>query len=346
MLTKENLVRDAGAEQKMLEMIFGYQVSQTVRAFADLSLADHLAEGPLTVAEAAAREGSAPETTFRLMRAGVALGLLTVDADQRFHATPLLDTLRMDSPASLRGLALGVTNRGNWLAWCEFVDTVRDGHCQASRALGADVFEYLRQHPAQSREFTAAMEAVTSLWASDAPRVIDTSEVGLAVDVGGAHGALLRELQRVNPRLHGIIFDLPNVAADVTPVVAQGEFADRTLVVGGDFFRAVPAADLYLLKFILHDWSDASCVEILSRCREAMTPGGRVAIIEFLLNDRSDPRDVPSVMALMDLSMLAVAGGRERSLAEFDALLTQAGLRRVAVQSMDSSQSVIEAVAA
>jgi O-methyltransferase domain/Dimerisation domain len=349
MRTDAGVVHGPDAQQKMLEMIFGYQVSQTVRAFADLSLADHLAGGPLTAAEAAARAGSAVETTFRLMRAGVTLGLLTVDAEKRFHATPLLETMREDAPTSLRGLALGVTNPASWLSWSEFVASVRTGGTRASKALGMNIFEYLRQHPTQSREVTAAMNAVTSLWAVDVARVLDTSDVRYAVDVGGASGALLRELQEVNPALQGVVFDRPDVAADVAATIASSDFADRTAVVGGDFFEAVPPADLYLLKFVLHDWPDAKCVEILSRCRDSMLPGGRVAIIEFLLGDLSDPGDPgadPGMIALTDLNMLATAGGQERSLAEFDVLLSRAGLRRVGVRRLGSPQSVIEAVAA
>jgi hypothetical protein len=342
----EELAPDADAQHKMFEMIVGYQVSQTIRAFADLSLADHLAAGPLTAEEVAALEGSAPDTTFRLMRAGVAFGLLTVDGEQRFQATALLNTLRKNAPGSLRGIALGLTNPACWLPWAEFVATVRTGESQASRALGVDIFEYLRREPAQSREVTAAMEGITSLWALDAARVIDTGNVKLAVDVGGASGALLRQLQKADPALHGVVFDRPGVAADVAAAVSSSEFADRTAVIGGDFFDAVPPADLYLLKSVLHDWPDGRCVEILSRCREAMLPGGRVAIIEFLMNDVGDLAAGAGVVAVTDLSMLAIAGGRERSLAEFDALLRDAGLRRVAVRTMDSPQSVIEAVAA
>ena len=345
MRTDAGLVRGVDAHQKMLDMIFGYRVSQTIRAFADLSLADHLAGGPLTAAEAAARAGSAAQTTFRLMRAGVALGLLTVDAEQRFHATPLLDTMREDAPTSLRGLALGVTNRASWLPWCEFVASVRTGRSRAGKALGMNVFDYLRRHPAQSQEVTAAMKALTSLWAVDVAQVLDTSDVRLVVDVGGASGALLRELQEANPALRGIVFDRPDVATDVAVAIACSDFADRTEVVGGDFFKAVPAADLYLLKFVLHDWPDAKCVEILSRCRDSMLQGGRLAIIEFLLNDVDDPGDAHGLLALTDLTMLATAGGQERSLAEFDVLLSRAGLRRVVVRRLESPQSIIEAVA-
>jgi hypothetical protein len=332
-------------QKKMFEMILGYQVSQTIRAFADLSLADHLADGPLTAADVATRGGSATETTSRLMRTGVSLGLLTIDAEQRFHATALLDTLRKNTPGSLRPVVLGLTNPGCWLPWGEFVASLRKGETQASQALGTDVFEYLRQHPAQADELTAAMEALTALWAPDVARLIDTSDVKLAVDVGGANGALLRQLQQANLSLHGIVFDRPHVVGSVAAEIAAGEFADRTEVVAGDFFETMPSADLYLLKFVLHDWPDPRCAEILSRCREAMLPGGRVVIIEFLLNDVADGGEIPAVTALTDLSMLAIAGGRERSLADFDALLSDAGLRRVNVHSMDSPQSVIEAVA-
>ena len=199
------------------------------------------------------------------------------------------------------------------------------------------IFEYLQQNPELAQEFTGAMEGVTSLWALDVVSGLDTSDVALAVDVGGANGALLRLLQQANPALRGIVFDRPHVAAAVAVDIA----GDRTEVIGGDFFESVPAADLYLLKFILHDWDDESCVKILSRCREAMVPGGRIAIIDFLIGDRDDP----GVMALMDLNMLAVAVGKERALAEFDALLAKAGLRRIAVQTSDSPQSIIEAVA-
>jgi O-methyltransferase/methyltransferase family protein len=328
--------------QQMADMMFGHCVSQTIRAVADISLADHLADGPLTAAEVAEREDSASGTTFRLMRASVALGLLSSDGDGRFHATPLLDTLRKDAPQSLRGLALAITNRAHWLPWDEFVASVRTGQSRAPKAVGMPIFDYLAQHPAQAEEFSAGMNSITSLWALDVVKMIDTTDVTTAVDVGGANGSLLYLLQQDNPALRGIVFDRPNIAADAEAEIARSGFADRTRAVGGDFFESVPRGDLYLLKFILHDWDDESCVTILRRCREAMEPGGRIALIELVVGEHTDP----GVSALMDLNMLACTGGRERSLAEYDSLLAQAGLRRAAVLTQDSPQSVIEAVAA
>jgi SAM-dependent methyltransferase len=321
---------------QMLDMICGYWVSQSIRACADLSLADHLADGPLTAAQVAARERSAPDTTMRLMRAATTLGLLTVDTEQRFHTTALLDTLRSGAPGSMRDVALALTARSHWLPWADFAASVREGRSHGEDALGMPVFDYLKQHPAHAQQFTNAMQSLTALWTVDLASKIDTSEVAVAVDVGGANGSLLRLLQQANPELRGIVFDRPGVAAAVAADVND----ERTEVLGGDFFESVPPADLYLLKAILHDWDDESCVRILSRCRQAMKPDGRIAIVEMLVPVEGDP----GLTAMVDLNMLAVTGSRERTLAEFDTLLTDAGLRRAAVHFADSPQSLVEAI--
>ncbi|WP_319450830.1 MULTISPECIES: methyltransferase [unclassified Mycobacterium] len=327
--------------QRMADMIYGYMVSQTVRAFAEFSVADHLAEGALTSAQIAAREGSAPETTGRLLRAGIVYGLVEVDDEGRFHRTELLDTLRSDASRSLRGMALGATNTSHWAPWAALPYGARVGTSQVRQTLGMPAFDYLVHNPEQAREFTAYMESVTSLWAFDVVQAIDTRGVGLAVDIGGANGALLRELLSANPELHGVVFDRPDVADAVGPVLAESEFASRASAFGGDFFEAVPSGDLYLLKFILHDWDDDDCVRILTSCREAMRPGARVAIIEMVVGEGNNP----GVAAVMDLNMLAVTDGRERTLAQYDRLLAEAGFRRCSFWSNGSPQGVIEAVA-
>jgi hypothetical protein len=327
---------------QMTSMMFGHMVSQTVRAAADLSLADHLDTAQLTAGEVAEREGSVPETTFRLMRACVALGLLTADADGRFASTPLLATLKKDEPGSMRGLALATTLPVQWLPWSEFTSSVRMGKSQAGAALGMDFFEYLERHPDQARDFSAGMRSTTALWAADAARAIDTTATELAVDVGGATGSLLSLLQEANPTLRGIVFDRPNIVADAVAEIARKGLSDRTEVIGGDFFESVPSADLYLLKFILHDWDDDRCITILNRCREAMAPGGRIAIVEMVVGEIADP----GLGAVIDMNMLAATTGQERSLDEYDALLAVAGLRRIALHATPSPQSVIEAAVA
>jgi hypothetical protein len=187
---------------QMTEMMFGYCVSQIIRTAAEMFLADHLATGPLTAQQIAEREGSAPATTFRLMRACAALGLATTDGDGRFHSTALLDTLRADAPRSMRAMAIAVTNSSHWLPWSRFGASVCTGHSQAHNALGMDFFDYLEQNPSLAQEFSAGMSSGTSVWAPELAELIDTVNVRRAVDVGGANGALLALLQGANPASH------------------------------------------------------------------------------------------------------------------------------------------------
>lgn len=330
------------AHEQMLAMVTGHWISQIVRALADLSVADHLFGRSMTSNELALLEDSDPNAMFRLLRAGVAAGLLTADTQGRFNSTPLLETLRTGSPGSLRDLALTTTMPAQWLPWNEFTTTVRTGQTQVESALGMGLFDYLAQHPSQACLFSAGLRSATAHFIADAADAIDTTGVDLAVDVGGATGSLLHLLQEANPALRGIIFDQPHVVEDATAQTARRGLARRTTVIGGNFFESVPAADLYLLKFILHDWDDDDAVTILNRCRRAMREGARIAIIEVVLGDLSNP----GFGAVMDMNMLSATDGRERSLDEYDTLLAGAALRRTSVRSTNSPQSVIEAVAA
>ena len=326
--------------EQMMTMVLGCWVTQTIRAVADLSIADHLAQGSLSAAEIAKREGSAPDTTLRLMRAAVATGLLESESGDRFRATPLLETLRKDDPRTLRPLALALTRPSQWRPWSEFVTAIRRGESQARATLGMTLFEYYQNNPAEAEEFSAAMRSMTSLWGDAIAKVIDTGGVQCAVDVGGANGSLLQFLQEANPALRGIVFDLPNVIEHARAQIARTGFPDRTDVVGGDFFESVPGGDLYLLKFILHDWSDDESIVILRRCREAMAAGGRIAIIEFDIDKRNP------IGTLTDMCMLALSTGKERSLEEYDALLAAAGLQRTALRETGTPKIVIEAIRA
>jgi len=148
---------------------------------------------------------------------------------------------------------------------------------------------------------------------------------------------------RVNPHLQGVVFDLPHVGPDALAAAADQGFSDRLRVDTGDFFKAVPAgADLYLLRYILHDWDDGQCVEILRNCRQALAPDGRVLVLEMILGEiGQEPPAVPS----QDLNMLVMTGGRERSIAQFDELFGAAGLCRTSATATGSPMSVIEAVA-
>ena len=323
------------AYHQMVGTLYDYWACWTTCAIADLSIADHLAGESLTAAEVAARAGSAPETTLRLMRAGVAIGLLTEQADGRFGSTPLLDTLRTDDPRSLRPLVL--SQMGSWLPWDQLAIGIREGSTRSTKAFGGKtIFDYLAQHPDEAERFSAGMSGMTAVWGPAIADAIDTTGVQCAVDVGGAKGSLLQLLQHKNPALSGIVFDRPNVVEHAEAEIARNGFADRTRTVGGSFFESVPTGDLLLLKFILHDWSDEECVKILQKCRDAIAHGGRIAIIDMVV-DKANPH-----AALTDMVMLMACTGKERTIEEFDALFDAAGLRRTAVHKTGTPQTVIE----
>lgn len=326
------------ASQQIVAILMGYWGCWTVRAVADLSIADHLAGGSLTAAEVAAREGSAPDATLRLMRAAVATGLLTQEADGRFGATPLLETLRADHPRSMRAGVLSMM--GNWLPWRDFEEGLRSGNTPSAKAFGGTMFDYLAAHPAEADTFTTAMAATTGQWGAAMADTLDTTGVQCAVDIGGASGSLLQLLQRKNPSLRGIVYDRSNIAELAQAAIAESGLADRTHVVVGDFFESVPPGDLLLLKFILHDWSDEECVRILQNCKQALAPGGRIAVMELIVREENP------FAALNDVNMFIMSPGRERSLDEYDALFERVGLKRIAVHHTATPQSVIEVGAA
>ncbi len=334
--------RPVGDTGRMLQMTTGYWVTQVVRTAAELRIADHLHPGGATPAEVAEAESLDPDSTFRFLRTCASLGLAASTDGKRFAATPLLDTLRTDAPGSLRDLALWGGAESHWLPWGRLADAVRTGTAQAEAALGAPVFDWLAAAPKEAEIFTRAMTAMTRGLAHQLADVIDLRGAEVAVDVGGAGGNLVQTLMQRHPRLTGVVLDLPHVGAEADASAAALGVRDRFSFVGGDFFEQVPPADLHLLKFVLHDWDDESCVRILRNCRKALRPGGRVLVMELLV----DKVGTPGLEPLMDLNMMALSTGRERSLDEFENLFERAGLTPASTLPSASRVSVLEAVPA
>jgi hypothetical protein len=328
--------------EQMMQMLTGFCMTQIAGAVATYSIADHLAKGPATAEQIAAVEGIDSTAAFRLLRACASLGLVTCGDGLTFSATPLLGTLRPNVPGSLHGLAMAWSAPGHWLPWGRFLDAVRTGESQTIPALGAAIWDYYRQRPEEGAVFTEATNGYTSGIAQEVARVVDTSTAKLAVDIGGAGGTLIHSLLMANSQLHGIVLDLPDVVPSATPAASALGLADRSKALAGDFFTDVPEADIYLLKHILHDWNDKQCVRILERCRRAMRPGGRVIVIEALLGKIGEPGLAP----FWDLNMMVMLPGRERTLAEYCALLKQAGFRFDKSSPIRPPMAVIEAVAA
>lgn len=320
--------------------LVGPWLAQAVRAAVDLSLAEHLADGPRTAAQIAEAEGSDPATTARFLRACASMGLVSY-GEKGFSGTEVLAVLHRDAPLSLRDLAASQSSACLWLTWARIPEAVRSGEGQTTQALGMPFFDYLAAHPDEGVLFGAAMASMSAPVIREAVEVIDVEGVTTVVDVGGAHGSFALALLAKHPRLDAVVLDLPHAVPGARAAAVEQGLDSRFTAVSGDFFTAVPPGDLLLLKFVLHDWSDDDSIRILTTCRDALRPGGRIVITEIVIDDHA-----PGIAPLMDIAMLASAGSRERTLAEFDDLLTRAGLRRTTATPVEPPYVVIEATVA
>ena len=244
-------------------------------------------------------------------------------ADGVYCSTSKLDVLREDAPVSLKAMAIAQGAPGHWLPWGSFPDSVMTGEAQSKAALGHTHFDYYARNPEEAGQFIQAMQGTSELVQGEVVRLLDIKGAETAVDVGGANGALLCALAKVYPGLKGVVYDLPHSRDGGLAYIAKQGLSDRLGVECGDFFAAAPVADLYLLKFILHDWDDPSAVRILTNIRGAMKAGGRVVLVEMRLGDVGEAGLGP----LVDVNMMAVTGGRERTRDEYQKVLAAANLK-------------------
>jgi O-methyltransferase domain len=326
----------------------GFMRTQILAVAASLRLAEYLQEGGRTAEDFAAVSGIEQSMAYRFLRACTKIGLTACDDGHTFRSTPRLQALHGETPGSLRNKAMVLGTRGQYLIWSEFPAAVRTNQAQATRALGAPIFDYYADHPAEAAIFRATMQDVSEGVASEITSMLDTSIYSVAVDVGGADGALVHSLMRHNPRLHGIVLDRPEVAPAAAAAAAARGLAERTEAIGGDFFKSVPEGDLYLLRFILHDWDDADAIRILESCRRAMKPDARLVVIEAFFAEPGE--QIPANMIdtqvpLFDLHLMLAVNGKERSVAEYSVLFDKVGLRRIKTTPLDNGYVVIETAA-
>jgi hypothetical protein len=327
---------------QMMQMVMGSWVAQMVGAAARLSIADHLAAGATTADEVAAKAGADADATFRLMRALASLGVLHMDGN-RFTLLALGHTLRTGVPGSVRHFAMAETDTAHWLTWGRFTDAVRQGRGMVREALGVEAWDYYGTHRDEAETFSRAMADVSAFAIGAVLASYDFSTAGTIVDVGGAHGALLAAMLGHTADARGILFDLPHVVEGARPVIEKAGLAARVQLAGGSFLDSVPAGgDLYLLKHILHDWDDAHSLTILRNVRAAMKPTSKLIVVEFALPETA----VPSPAHLMDLNMLVMLTGRERTPDQYGRLLSQAGLAMTRFIPTESPMGIVEAVVA
>lgn len=324
----------------MMQLVTGYWVSQAVGVVARLGVADQLAAGPRSSGEIAQAVGADPKALYRVLRMLASIGVFSQPDPQSFALTPLGETLRSDTPGSMRYFAIAETAYGHWAPWGRLFDSVKTGRPMPHDVLGIELWEWYGQNPEEAEFFSAAMGNLSGLAASEVVRVYDCSAARTIVDVGGAHGTMLAAMLQANPAARGILFDLPHVIATAGETVQAQGLAERCELAGGDFFVSVPeGADMHVPKQVLHDWDDADAVQLLTNCHRALTPDGKLLVVEMIV----PPDNRPSPAQAMDLNMLVMLGGQERTEEEYRSLLEQAGFRFDQVIPTHSPFSVIEA---
>jgi O-methyltransferase domain/Dimerisation domain len=330
---------DDAARTTLEQLIDGYADTQYVALAAQLGIADLLADGPLSADALATATNSHPDALYRALRAMAARGLFAESDGRQFALTPLSEFLRSTHPDSMRGMA--IRHGGSWYrAYGDLPYSVATGKNAFRHVHGRSLFEYLAEHPDEGEMFNQAMTANAKKAVPAVLAAYDFSWAQTVVDVAGGQGLLLSAMLQAHPTMHGVLFDLPHVVARAEPLLQEAGVADRCEVVGGDFFEGLPAGgDLYTLRWIIHDWEDEPAATILHNCARAMHPQGKVALIEMVLGESNSEELAP----LMDLDMLLIPGGRERTAEEYERLLTTAGLRLTRIVPTQGYACVIEA---
>jgi hypothetical protein len=327
-------------ESHMMALLCGSNTTQAIAVAARLGVADLVAAAPRTVDELADETKTHAPSLRRLLQFLTSLGIFAEEADGKYRHTALSETLRRDAPRTLRAWAIMIGSEVQWRPRGDLWQTIVTGEPAFDRVHGATAWEYLAAHPDYAAIANAAMTSFSSVELSNILAAYDFSHFERIVDVGGGHGLLLHAILSANPHLRGVLADVPSVVAGAT-ALRTGAMADRCEVVGIDFFESVPqGADAYVAKRVIHNWNDHDAVRILRNCRRAIRRDGTMLLIELMLK----PSNQPDLVArFADLEMLvATHGGRERTEAEFRALLGEAGFSLTRVIPAAGFPSIIE----
>jgi hypothetical protein len=324
----------------LTQLVFGKCLAMAVSVAAKLRLADLLADGPMPLADLARKTNTHAPSLYRLLRALAGAGVFAEQADGRFALTPMGEYLRTGVKGSLRGIADYCGSDWSWRPWGQLLETVRTGRTAFDTIFGEQVFDYLAKHPDESAVFNEGMTGFASNIAPAVAEAYDFSPFKTVVDVGGGHGVLLNTILQAYPGVNGIVFDAPHVVVGAEDAIRNAGLTGRCRAVGGDFFRGVPAGgDAYLMKHIIHDWPDDKAATILRNCRKGVNPGGKLLLVEAVLA----PGNAADLGKVLDLEMLVVASGLERTEGEFRQLLAGAGWRLTRVLPTKSPTQIVEA---
>ncbi len=322
------------------EMITGYWISQAIYAAAKFGIADLLNEGSLTVDELATATATKPDLLYRHLRALASVGIFAEEDHKRFSLTPLAEPLRSDIQGSQRSLAL-MMGEDQYRAWGNLADTVETGDNAYEKVFGKPIFDHLAEQPEKARIFDDAMTGIHGRETGAIIDAYDFSGINVIADIGGGNGSKISSILQSYPDMKGILFDLPHVVGRTRPNIEAAGLSGRCQLVDGDFFQSVPAgADAYIMRHIIHDWDDEKSLTILKNCHSVMSSGSKLLLVESVIPPGNDP----FMGKFLDLAMMLIPGGKERTENEYHELYDKAGFDLVRIVPTSTEVSVIEGV--
>jgi SAM-dependent methyltransferase len=324
----------------LFQMATGYWVSQAIYVAAKLGIADLLKDGPQSCVALAAATGSDAPSLFRLMRALASVDVFSHVNKDCFALSRLAENLQTHAPASLRAMVITI-GEIHYQACGNLLHSIQTGSPAFNKVFGTSLFDYLQQNAPAGDAFHQGMTNLSSMLAYAILIAYDLAGISSIVDVGGGEGKLLRKILELNPEMTGAVLDLPRTIERVHQELNGNTRVGSCSYIAGDFFDSVPdGADAYLLCGVLHDWDDDRAAAILRNCRRAMAKNGKVLLLDMIVPENG----ANGFSKLLDLNMLVMNGGRERTKAEFCVLLDAADYKLTRIIPTMAPQSIIEAV--
>lgn len=328
--------------EALMQFALGFMVSASLHGVTSIGIADLLQSGSKSVTELAARTGSNEDALYRVMRALSSNGVFQEAPGRTFSLTPISEQLCVNVENSARPMVLWLTDPYHFEVFHEIAHSIRTGETVSEKTHGLPCFDYFAKDQRVGEIFNNAMTGFSKVVIDAALDAYDFSFLAgkTLVDVAGGHGMVLTEILKKYPTVGGVLFDLDHVVEGAHPRIDSLGLQDRCRTASGDFFQAVPEGDAYIMKHIVHDWDDDRASTILRNIHRAGRPGAKVLLLEGILA----PGNEPSFTKWVDLEMLLLPGGRERTENEYRKLLAGAGFRVTRVVATKSPLSVIEAV--
>lgn len=326
---------------QLMQLLFGFAVSRAIGVCAELYIADLLKDGAKTAEELAQRSHVHARSLYRVLRACASVGVFSEDAEKRFSLTPLAEPLRSDSAGSLRAFAEMITTDWQFQTWAELSYSVKTGMPSFEKVHGMPAFDYFWSNAHAGRVFNDAMTSNSAFSSVAVVNGYDFSSISVLADIGGGHGFLLASILAKYNTVKGVLYDMPAIVSEAEKLIKTHGVSERCELVGGNFFERVPVGcDAYIMKHIIHDWDDDQCVTLLQNCRNAMTDGGKVLVVEMIVPEGNEP----SPAKLLDLQMLQYLPGCERTEQEYRQLFNNAGLELNRIIPTTSPFSILECI--